>query len=288
MRGVLLMVLLAVASWTTAVQAGSVTGFNPAAEIQGLQVPVQRASHGPDRPVLLQHFLHPRRSAQPRRLQRQPARVAPRRVARPARRAAPAPRIARKPARAAARRIGQAQQAKPIPAALVPRPAPAVRNPAERTIAPKYLPTTVVFETDHEPGTVVVDPEEKFLYVVQEDGEARRYGIAVGREGFGWSGTVRVGRKSEWPTWTPPKEMIQRQPWLARYADGMPGGPNNPLGARALYLYKNDHDTLFRIHGSNEPWTIGQAVSSGCFRMRNEDITELFELIPVGTKVVVL
>jgi lipoprotein-anchoring transpeptidase ErfK/SrfK len=172
--------------------------------------------------------------------------------------------------------------------AAAPRPAPAARTPKQRTIPPQFLPTTIDYATEHEPGTVVIDPAEKFLYLVQEDGKARRYGIGVGREGFGWSGTVEVGRKAQWPTWTPPKEMIKRQPWLAKYSKGMPGGPQNPLGARALYLFEGERDTLYRIHGSNEPWTIGQAVSSGCFRMRNEDVTELYERVPIGAKVVVL
>ncbi|HEX2257641.1 MAG TPA: L,D-transpeptidase [Afifellaceae bacterium] len=224
----------------------------------------QRRDHAQQqqRRGLLQLLFGQRPAAQPRRTYRSPARVAPR----------AAPQVQQRQARTAA----------------APRPAPAARTPKQRTIAPQFLPTNVDYVTEHEPGTIVIDPAEKFLYLVQEDGKARRYGIGVGREGFGWSGTVEVGRKAQWPTWTPPREMIKRQPWLAKYSKGMPGGPSNPLGARALYLHEDGQDTLYRIHGSNEPWTIGQAVSSGCFRMRNEDVTELYEQVPVGAKVVVL
>jgi lipoprotein-anchoring transpeptidase ErfK/SrfK len=166
-----------------------------------------------------------RASARTARSVRQPTRAAPRTMRQPARMA---------PQRVAPRRQAAPQRAPPQAAALAPRPAPAARTPAYRTIAPKYLPTTVDYEFDYdsedEPGTIVIDTEEKFLYLIQKEGKARRYGIAVGREGFGWSGTVRVGRKAKWPTWTPPREMIKRQPWLAKYARGMPGGPSNPLG----------------------------------------------------------
>ncbi|HSG95835.1 MAG TPA: L,D-transpeptidase [Afifellaceae bacterium] len=173
-----------------------------------------------------------------------------------------------------------------IQTARLVTPAPAVQP--RRVIDPKYLPTVIAYDTAEAPGTVIVDPQAKYLYFVLEGGKAKRYGVGVGRDGFGWSGTVTVGRKAEWPTWTPPKAMIERQPELAEYAGGMPGGPNNPLGARALYLFKNGSDTLYRIHGSNEPWTVGQEVSSGCFRMRNEDVTELFSRVGVGTRVIVL
>jgi lipoprotein-anchoring transpeptidase ErfK/SrfK len=154
-----------------------------------------------------------------------------------------------------------------------------------RPIDPAYLPAVVDYPTKESPGTIIIDPHQRYLYLVQEGGKAQRYGVGVGRDGFGWSGTVTVGRKAEWPTWTPPAEMRKRQPYLPV---SMPGGPNNPLGARALYLHKDGNDTLYRIHGSNEPWTIGQAVSSGCFRMRNEDVTELYSKVGIGTKVVVL
>ena len=150
---------------------------------------------------------------------------------------------------------------------------------------PKYLPAVVDYGAKHKKGTIVIDSKAKHLYLVLGDGKAKRYGIGVGRDGFGWSGTVKVARKAEWPTWTPPAEMRKRQPHLPLQ---MAGGPSNPLGARALYLHRNGKDTLFRIHGSNEPWTIGRAVSSGCFRMRNEDVVDLYERVPVGTTVVVL
>ena len=148
-----------------------------------------------------------------------------------------------------------------------------------------FLPAVGDVEKTYDPGTIVIDTGSRFLYLVLEDGKARRYGVGVGRTGFGWTGTVNVGRKAEWPGWTPPPAMRKREPWLPEH---MEGGINNPLGARALYLYKGGQDTIYRIHGSNEPWTIGHAVSSGCFRMRNEDVTELYERVGIGTKVVVL
>jgi len=159
--------------------------------------------------------------------------------------------------------------------------APAVR----RTIDPAYLPRLVDYPTAERPGTIVIDTSARYLYVVLEGGKAQRYGVGVGREGFAWKGAVHVGRKAEWPTWTPPAEMRLRQPYLPVSMDG---GPENPLGARAMYLFDGGRDTLFRIHGSNEPWTIGHAVSSGCIRMRNEDVIELYNRTPVGTRVVVL
>jgi lipoprotein-anchoring transpeptidase ErfK/SrfK len=154
-----------------------------------------------------------------------------------------------------------------------------------RTIDRAYLPAVVNYDTVQRPGTIVIDTRQRYLYLVLEDGKAQRYGVGVGREGFGWSGTVRIGRKAEWPRWTPPAAMRKRQPYLPA---SMEGGPSNPLGARAMYLYDGGRDTLFRIHGSNEPWTIGHAVSSGCFRMRNEDVIELYSRVGVGTKVVVI
>jgi lipoprotein-anchoring transpeptidase ErfK/SrfK len=154
-------------------------------------------------------------------------------------------------------------------------------RPQTRAIDPQYLPQQVAYNGNEKPGTIVIDSSKRFLYLVQENGQAMRYGVGVGRDGFGWSGTKTVTAKKEWPDWRPPEEMIKRQPDLPRY---MAGGPSNPLGARAMYL----GDSLYRIHGSNEPWTIGQAVSSGCFRMRNEDVIDLYERVKVGTKVVVL
>jgi lipoprotein-anchoring transpeptidase ErfK/SrfK len=169
--------------------------------------------------------------------------------------------------------------------ASMPRTQGAPAEEHGNQIDPAFLPALVDFPTSESPGTIVIDPRARYLYLVLEGGKAQRYGVGVGRDGFGWSGTVRVGRKAEWPTWTPPAAMRQRQPYLPV---SMAGGPDNPLGARALYLYRGGSDTLYRIHGSNAPWTIGQAVSSGCFRMRNEDVIELYSRVPVGTKVVVL
>ncbi len=153
-----------------------------------------------------------------------------------------------------------------------------------RATDPAFLPALVDYQTTESPGTIVIDTSARYLYVVLGDGRAQRYGVGVGREGFGWTGRVHVGRKAEWPTWTPPAEMRQRQPYLPV---SMAGGLDNPLGARALYLFDGGRDTLFRIHGSNEPWTIGHAVSSGCIRMRNEDVISLYNRTPIGTTVVV-
>lgn len=139
--------------------------------------------------------------------------------------------------------------------------------------------------TSESPGTIVIDTRSRYLYLVQSDGSAIQYGIGVGRQGFEWRGIARVGRKSEWPRWIPPKEMLQRRPDLP---EQMEGGLENPLGARALYLFKGDKDTLFRIHGTNEPDSIGKAVSSGCIRMMNADVMDLYERVGVGTKVVVM
>ncbi|RLP28167.1 L,D-transpeptidase [Mesorhizobium sp. YM1C-6-2] len=146
----------------------------------------------------------------------------------------------------------------------------------------------VKFRTAEKPGTIIIDGNQHFLYLVQPGHQAIRYGIGVGREGFGWAGIVRVGRTAEWPTWTPPAEMVARDPNAAKWAGGQPGGPDNPLGARALYLYEGDRDTIYRIHGTPEPWTIGLDVSSGCIRMNNDDIVDLHSRINVGAKVIVL
>jgi len=140
--------------------------------------------------------------------------------------------------------------------------------------------TTVMFPSDYAPGTIVVNTAERRLYLVQTNGQALRYGIGVGRDGFRWGGTHRITAKKEWPSWTPPSQMLARRPDLPRH---MEGGIENPLGARAMYL----GSTLYRIHGSNEPETIGQAVSSGCFRMTNDDVTDLYSRVAVGTLVVV-
>jgi lipoprotein-anchoring transpeptidase ErfK/SrfK len=154
-------------------------------------------------------------------------------------------------------------------------------EPARPAIDPRFEKQVVRYSGDEKPGTVIINTNERFLYLVQDDGTALRYGIGVGRPGFTWAGVKTVSAKREWPDWRPPDEMLKRRPDLPRY---MPGGPDNPLGARAMYL----GSSLYRIHGSNEPWTIGQAVSSGCIRMRNEDVMDLYERVRVGTKVIVI
>jgi lipoprotein-anchoring transpeptidase ErfK/SrfK len=155
----------------------------------------------------------------------------------------------------------------------------------ERPFDPKFLPREVSYDGPQKPGTIVIDTKTKFLYLVEENGKARRYGVGVGKEGFGWTGTETISKKAEWPGWTPPAEMIQREKAKGRVLPAhMEGGIANPLGARALYL----GDTLYRIHGTNAPWTIGHNVSSGCIRMRNQDVEDLYERVKVGTKVVVL
>jgi len=146
---------------------------------------------------------------------------------------------------------------------------------------PRFRRQVVDYDGAEKSGTIIIDTPRRFLYLVQEGGRAVRYGIGVGRPGFTWAGVKHVSAKREWPDWTPPPEMLQRRPDLPRH---MTGGPENPLGARALYL----GSSLYRIHGSNEPWTIGTAVSSGCIRMRNEDVIDLYERVNVGTKVVVI
>jgi lipoprotein-anchoring transpeptidase ErfK/SrfK len=153
-----------------------------------------------------------------------------------------------------------------------------------RRIDPVYHKQLVAYRGREEPGTIVVDTADRHLYLVREGGVALRYGIGVGRDGFTWAGTAEVKRKARWPGWTPPSEMLRRRPDLPRY---MQGGIDNPLGCRALYLFQNDRDTLYRIHGTNEPWTIGGAESSGCIRMLNEDVLDLHDRVPVGTTVVV-
>lgn len=146
----------------------------------------------------------------------------------------------------------------------------------------------VDFDTPERPGTLIVNTGEKSLLRILGEGLAMQYPVAVGKEGHDWAGIAQVGRKVEWPTWTPPADMIARKPELAKWAEGMPGGPDNPLGARALYLYANGKDTLFRIHGTNEPASIGHAASSGCIRMLNAHIEGIYEQTPLGTKVIVV
>lgn len=156
-------------------------------------------------------------------------------------------------------------------------------------LGPRYMRQLVDDPTGQLPGTVVVDPKNRFLYLVREGGKALRYGVGVGKAGMAWSGTADVEMKREWPRWTPTEEMIAREPEKYRkWAKGMDGGPGNPLGARALYLFKDGKDTLYRIHGTNEPWSIGQAMSSGCIRMMNQDVIDLYRRVPTGARVVVL
>jgi lipoprotein-anchoring transpeptidase ErfK/SrfK len=168
---------------------------------------------------------------------------------------------------------------------------PAVRS---SYVDPAFIRMTVSYQTSEAPGTVIIDPQNHYLYLVQGNGLAIRYGVGVGRQGFGWSGTASIHDKQTWPDWYPPKEMLARQPDLMRQMSelqgglGMAGGPRNPLGARALYLWQGNKDTLYRIHGTFEPWTIGKSVSSGCIRMINQDVIDLYERVPAGAKVVVL
>jgi lipoprotein-anchoring transpeptidase ErfK/SrfK len=172
---------------------------------------------------------------------------------------------------------GNASPAYPPQAYAAPNQTDAANYAAD----PKFLRQLVPYSGGEAPGTVIVDTTNKFLYLVEDGGKALRYGIGVGRPGFLWSGVKSVTAKREWPDWRPPAEMIARRPDLPRF---MPGGVDNPLGARALYL----GSSLYRIHGSNEPWTIGTNVSSGCIRMRNDDVTDLYERVKIGTKVVVI
>ena len=159
---------------------------------------------------------------------------------------------------------------------------------------PAYARRLVTYASRETPGTIVIDPGSHFLYLLLQNGEAVRYGVGVGGEGFGWSGVATVRSKQKWPDWYPPAEMLERKPELRprmvqlQSGIGMPGGPENPIGARALYLWQGNKDTLYRIHGTNEPATIGHNVSSGCIRLTNDDIVDLYNRTPIGTKVVVL
>ncbi|AMJ59311.1 L,D-transpeptidase [Bosea sp. PAMC 26642] len=163
---------------------------------------------------------------------------------------------------------------------------PLTRQPLVQGVEPAKAQATAIprevvsYDGKQRPGTVVINTSERRLYLVMPDGKAMRYGVGVGRPGFDWAGSQNITRKAEWPTWTPPSQMLKRRPDLPRF---MPGGPENPMGARAMYL----GSSLYRIHGSNEPETIGQAVSSGCIRMLNEDVIDLYERVKVGTRVVV-
>jgi lipoprotein-anchoring transpeptidase ErfK/SrfK len=157
-----------------------------------------------------------------------------------------------------------------------------------RKIPREFHRTVVASPMAAWPGTIIVDTNSRHLYLVLEGGEALRYGVGVGRAGFEWSGEAEVGFKEMWPTWTPPADMVARDVEAAKWRDGMPGGPENPLGARALYLYQNGRDTLYRLHGTNAPLSIGKAMSSGCIRMLNQDVIDLYRRAPIGTHVMVL
>lgn len=183
------------------------------------------------------------------------------------------------PAETARSRYGQPDSQPTVIRAAAADATATQRSP--RDIDPRWLPTEVDYRGKEAPGTLVVDTSERYLYLVGTGGKARRYGVGVGRPGFQWAGMHEVTRKAEWPDWTPPAAMLKRKPDLPRH---MNGGPDNPLGARALYI----GSTEYRIHGTNEPWTIGQAVSSGCLRMRNDDVVDLYGRVRVGAKVKVI
>ena len=158
-----------------------------------------------------------------------------------------------------------------------------------RTVDPQFWRAEVEDPTGERPGTLVVHTADRYLYLVEEGGRAIRYGVGIGREGFAWSGKGHIGRKAEWPTLTPPAEMIARQPEAAPYRNGMPGGLDNPLGARAMYIYRpNNTDSMYRVHGTTDPSSIGTAVSSGCVRLINQDVIDLFGRVPVGTPIIVV
>lgn len=152
----------------------------------------------------------------------------------------------------------------------------------------RYLRRMVDYETDERVGTVVVDTRTFYLYHVMEAGKAMRYGVGLGRQGFEWSGRARIAWKRPWPTWTPPAEMIERQPELEEYRHGMEPGLDNPLGARALYIFEGNVDTLYRLHGTNEVWSIGKAVSSGCVRLLNQDAIDLYDRVASGSPILVV
>jgi len=177
--------------------------------------------------------------------------------------------------------IQRAPQPAPQTVSAIRPGIPVIRGQVE----PQFLPQMVDYDTKERPGTLVIDTNNRFLYLVMDGGKARRYGVGVGKPGFEWAGAHKITRKSEWPDWTPPSEMVSREAAKGHYLPArMDGGPENPLGARAMYL----GSTLYRIHGTNAPWTIGSAVSSGCIRMRNEDVVDLYDRVDVGTRVIVM
>ena len=165
-------------------------------------------------------------------------------------------------------------------APTINEPPPGVDSNAGFELPYEYKRQAVFYRTNEEPGTIIVNTHDRFLYLVQGNNRAMRYGVGVGRDGFQWGGTHRISRKAEWPDWTPPPEMIARQPYLPRF---MAGGSGNPMGARAMYI----GSTVYRVHGTNAPETIGHSVSSGCFRLVNSEIEDLYSRVPVGTKIVV-
>jgi lipoprotein-anchoring transpeptidase ErfK/SrfK len=154
-------------------------------------------------------------------------------------------------------------------------------------VDPQYWRQVVADPTGERPGTVVVDTANRFLYLVRDDGQALRYGCGIGRDGFSWSGRAEIAFKREWPTWTPPAEMIAREPWLEPYRNGMPPGLENPLGARALYIFQDGRDTLYRVHGNQDERAIGRAVSSGCVRLLQQDVIDLHRRVPAGSPIIV-
>ncbi|MBY3251494.1 L,D-transpeptidase [Rhizobium laguerreae] len=177
--------------------------------------------------------------------------------------------------------LRQAPQAAPQTVSAINPGIPSTRRPIE----PQYLPQMVDYDTTEKPGTIVIDTNNRFLYLVMQGGKARRYGVGVGKPGFEWAGAHKITRKTEWPDWTPPSEMVRREAAKGHYLPArMDGGAENPLGARAMYL----GSTLYRIHGTNAPWSIGSAVSSGCIRLRNEDVVDLYDRVNVGTRVIVM
>ncbi|MGO8084808.1 L,D-transpeptidase [Rhizobium leguminosarum] len=177
--------------------------------------------------------------------------------------------------------IRRAPQVSPQTVSAINPGIPSIRRPIE----PQYLPQMVDYDTAEKPGTIVIDTNNRFLYLVMQGGKARRYGVGVGKPGFEWAGAHKITRKTEWPDWTPPSEMISREAAKGHYLPArMDGGSENPLGARAMYL----GSTLYRIHGTNAPWSIGSAVSSGCIRLRNEDVVDLYDRVNVGTRVIVM
>ena len=177
-------------------------------------------------------------------------------------------------------------------AVATPSDNPIVKVAIQKQPAAKYRRKVVRLDTDEKPGTIIVDTNNKYLYLIEGNNRATRYGIGVGRDGFGWSGVMKVQRMAEWPTWIPPKEMIARERKKGRILpdkiEGKEGNLENPLGARALYLYKGRNDSGFRIHGTNEPWSIGLNMSSGCIRMMNKDVVHLYSRARIGAKVIVV